>query len=184
MESRLDDLASRLLENVQQVLFNKEQAVDGLARHRAFVLMAARLAELGHRVERLTGAAESATRAMLRHAVAGLTALDQRLRQESPVAQFLRRKVRLQTLAARLDGPVLACLSRQGVRLGQAGAALNALSPLANLGRGYSICLKPDGSVVSRTGQVLAGDGVALRVSDGSIDCRVERTSRMDTGGN
>jgi exodeoxyribonuclease VII large subunit len=84
--------------------------------------------------------------------------------------------VALQVLADRLDKPALALLSRENVRLGQAGARLDALSPLASLGRGYSICLKTDGSVVSRVGQVGAGDDVRLRVSDGSIGCRVERT--------
>jgi exodeoxyribonuclease VII large subunit len=176
LETRLSDTAGKLLEAVEQVLFEKQQAVDELARHRAFELMAAHLAELGHRVERMAGAAEGAARARLRDAVAALTALDRSLNSLNPVARILRRKVALQALAARLEKPTLALLSRQNVRLGQAGARLDALSPLASLGRGYSICLKPDGSIVSRIGQVEAGEGVRLRVSDGGIDCRVERT--------
>ena len=183
LETGLSDLAAQLLESLQQVLFEKEQLVDGLARHRAFELMAARLAELGHKVERMTAAAEGATRATLRRTVAALTTFDERLNRQSPMAQVLRRKVALQNLAARLEKPVLAFLSRQGVRLGQAGAGLDVLSPLASLDRGYSICLKPDGSVVSRTGQVRNGEDVRLRVSDGEIDCRVERTGKTDTGG-
>jgi exodeoxyribonuclease VII large subunit len=183
LETRLSDLAAQLLESLQQVLFEKEQAVDELARHRAFDLMATRVAELGHKVERMTAGAEGATRTTLRHAVAVLTTLDERLNRQSPVAQVLRRKVALQNLAARLEKPVLALVSGQGARLGQAGAGLDALSPLASLDRGYSICLKPDGSVVSRTSQVETGDDVRLRVSDGSIGCRVERTGGTDTGG-
>lgn len=183
LETSLSDLAAQLLESLQQVLFEKEQLVDGLARHRAFELMAARLAELGHKVERMAAAAEGATRATLRRTVAALTTFDERLNRQSPMAQVLRRKVALQNLAARLEKPVLALLSRQGVRLGQAGAGLDVLSPLASLDRGYSICLKPDGSVVSRTGQVRNGEDVRLRVSDGEIDCRVERTGKTDTGG-
>jgi len=176
LETRLSDTAGKLLEAVEQVLFEKQQAVDELARHRAFELMAAHLAELGHRVERMAGAAEGAARARLRDAVAALTVLDRSLNTLNPVARILRRKVALQALAARLEKPTLALLSRQNVRLGQAGARLDALSPLASLGRGYSICLKPDGSIVSRIAQVGAGDDVRLRVSDGAIDCRVERT--------
>jgi exodeoxyribonuclease VII large subunit len=183
LETRLSDLAAQMLDNLQQVLFEKEQTVDALARHRAFELMAARLAELGHKVERMTSTVERMMRAKLSDAVAALTGLDERLNRQNPVARVLRRKVALQTLAARLEKPVIALLSRQGSRLGQAGAGLDALSPLASLGRGYSICLKPDGSVVSRTGQVLVGEDVRLRVSDGSIDCRVERTGKTDTGG-
>ena len=164
-------------------MFEKQRSVDELAGHRAFVLMAARLAELGHRVERMLGMAEGAVRAKLRETVAASVSLADRLNRQNPVARVLGRKVALQALVSRLQQPVSELLSRQSVRLGRAGAGLNALSPLASLGRGYSICLKPDGSVVSRTGQVRTGEDVRLRVSDGSIDCRVERTGRAETGG-
>ncbi len=176
LETRLNHVAGQLLEATEQVLFEKQQAIEELTRHRAFELMAAHLADLGHRVERMAGAAEGAARARLRDAVAALTVLDRSLNSLNPVARILRQKVALQALAARLEKPTLAFLSRQNVRLGQAGARLDALSPLASLGRGYSICLKPDGSIVSRIAQVGAGDDVRLRVSDGAIDCRVERT--------
>jgi len=183
LEDRLKDLAAQLLEATEQVLFEKQQAIDELARHRAFELMAAQLSALGHKVERMAGAVEGSVRTRLSDAVAVLTALDRRLNRQNPVARVLRQRVALQGLATRLEKPVVALLSRQSIRLGQAGAGLDALSPLASLGRGYSICLKPDGSVVSRTGQVRAGDDVRLRVSDGSFDCRVERTGNADTGG-
>jgi exodeoxyribonuclease VII large subunit len=182
-ETRLSVLAGRLLEALEQALFEKHQAVDGLSRHRAFVLMAARLAELSHRVERVMGSIEGAVRTRMGNAAAALADADYRLGRQDPVARVLHRKVALQMLASRLERPVLAYLSRQSVRLGRAGAGLNALSPLANLSRGYSICRKPDGSIVSRTGQAESGEELKLRVSDGSIDCRVERTSRTDTGG-
>jgi exodeoxyribonuclease VII large subunit len=176
LETRLKDVAGQLLEAAEQVLFEKQQAVEELVRHRVFDLMAARLSDLHHRVERLAGKAEGVARSALTGATASLTGLDLRLSRQSPVARVLRQKVALQALSDRLDKPMLSFLSRQNVRLGQAGAGLDVLSPLASLGRGYSICLKPDGSIVSRIGQVGAGDDVRLRVSDGAIDCRVERT--------
>jgi exodeoxyribonuclease VII large subunit len=176
LETRLKDAAGQLLEAAEQVLFEKQQAVEELVRHRVFDLMAARLSELHHRVERLAGKAEGIARSALSDATASVTGLDLRLNRQSPVARVLRQKVALQALSERLDKPVLSFLSRQNVRLGQVGAGLDALSPLASLGRGYSICLKPDGSIVSRIGQVGVGDGVRLRVADGAIDCRVERT--------
>jgi exodeoxyribonuclease VII large subunit len=183
LETRLKDLAGQLLEAAEQVLFEKQQAVEELVRHRVFELMSAHLAQLGHRVERMASATEGAARARLRDAVVALTALDRSLNSLNPVARILRQKVALQALAARLEKPALALLSRQNARLGQAGARLDTLSPLASLGRGYSICLKPDGSIVSRIRQVEPGDGVRLRVSDGSIDCRVERTGETGAGG-
>jgi len=176
LDARLGDLTAQMLEAAEQVLFEKQQAVDELVRHRVFDLMAARMAELHHRTERLVTAAEVALRSTLRAATAALAALDLRLSRQNPVARVLRRKVALQVLADRLEKPALALLARQNVRLEQSAARLDALSPLASLGRGYSICLKTDGSVVSRAGQVGVGDDVRLRVSDGSIGCRVTRT--------
>jgi len=176
LETRLRDIAGQLLEAAEQVLFEKQQVVEELVRHRVFDLMAARLSELHHRAERLAGRAEAVARSALADATAALSALDLRLNRQSPVARVLRQKVAIQALSDRMDKPVLSFLSRQNVRLGQAGAGLDALSPLASLDRGYSICLKPDGSVVSRVGQVKAGEGVRLKVSDGAIGCRVERT--------
>jgi exodeoxyribonuclease VII large subunit len=175
-QTRLADAAGQLLEAVEQILFERQQAVDELTRHRAFELMAGHLGDLDHRVERLLSAAEGVARTSLSRASSRLADLNLRLNRQNPVARVLRQRLALQGLAGRLDKPALALLSRHGVRLGQAGARLDALSPLASLGRGYSICLKPDGSVVSRIGQVEAGEEICLRVSDGSIDCRVERT--------
>jgi exodeoxyribonuclease VII large subunit len=184
LETRLSDTAGRLLEALEQVLFEKQQAVEELVRHRVFELMASHLAELDHRIERLASTIEGSARTVLRRAVSALAVLELGLNRQSPVARVLRQKVALQALAARLEKPTLALLSRQNVRLGQAGARLDALSPLASLGRGYSICLKPDGSIINRISQVATGDGVRLRVSDGSIDCRVERAGETEAGGN
>ncbi|MBQ9516762.1 MAG: exodeoxyribonuclease VII large subunit [Eubacterium sp.] len=50
--------------------------------------------------------------------------------------------------------------------------ALNALSPLAVLSRGYSVT-KHDGKVVSSVGDVSAGDKVSITLSDGSINAQV-----------
>ena len=53
-------------------------------------------------------------------------------------------------------------------------ASLDALSPLAVLGRGYSVAQLSDGRVVIKRGQLPAGTAFALRVSDGTIEARSE----------
>lgn len=52
-------------------------------------------------------------------------------------------------------------------------AKLDALSPLKVLSRGYSVAMLPGGEVIKSTEQVTAGDRLSLRLSDGSISCRV-----------
>lgn len=55
--------------------------------------------------------------------------------------------------------------------------ALDGLSPLATLGRGYAIVqTEPDGVVVRDASTVAPGKRVRARVAAGSLVCRVERT--------
>ena len=56
---------------------------------------------------------------------------------------------------------------------------LNSLSPLAILNRGYSIATKiPTGEVIKEIRAVNAGDRVGVRVTDGEMECRVEKASQ------
>lgn len=52
---------------------------------------------------------------------------------------------------------------------------LNALSPLSILDRGYSICTKDDKAVKSSS-DVKVDDQVKVRLAEGHLDCRVEKT--------
>lgn len=59
-------------------------------------------------------------------------------------------------------------------RLERAAAALDALSPLAVLARGYSVARTADGAVVRRRAQLPPGTPFTLRVSDGDLPARSE----------
>ncbi len=52
---------------------------------------------------------------------------------------------------------------------------LNALSPLAVLDRGYSICLH-EGKAVLESSKISPGDSVQIRLSKGQLDCVVKET--------
>lgn len=57
-------------------------------------------------------------------------------------------------------------------------AELNALSPLAILQRGYSICYRhPSKEVVKNAAEVSVGDKVGVRLANGELICEVEQTS-------
>ena len=62
--------------------------------------------------------------------------------------------------------------------IGRLAAALDALSPFKVLGRGYAISYTEDGAVLTSVRQAKAGDLVDLRVSDGTLHCRVEGKER------
>jgi exodeoxyribonuclease VII large subunit len=67
-------------------------------------------------------------------------------------------------------------------RLGQLTARLEALSPLAALGRGYAVPLGDDGKLLRSTSDFEIGSSVDLRVVDGSVQCRVEEVKGSSDG--
>ena len=60
-------------------------------------------------------------------------------------------------------------------QLRQLGGRLDALSPLAVLGRGYAVCWnEAHTSIIRSRTAVQPGDAVHVTLADGDIDCRVE----------
>jgi exodeoxyribonuclease VII large subunit len=59
--------------------------------------------------------------------------------------------------------------------LGQLAARLDALSPLAVLGRGYAVCWNASRTAIIRSSSAVAqGDRVRVTLADGELGCRVE----------
>lgn len=72
----------------------------------------------------------------------------------------------------RLAAVVQAQLVRAGAQLTAQAARLDALSPLAVLGRGYAIAQDAEGHVLRRRAQFTPGLGFRLRISDGEVRAR------------
>lgn len=76
---------------------------------------------------------------------------------------------RLGRAADRMESRVAAVLAQRHRRLERLGAALDALSPLAVLGRGYSVARTGDGRIARRRADLPPGTPFTLRVSDGDV---------------
>ncbi len=87
---------------------------------------------------------------------------------------------RLERAQSRLDALMTRRLTTSRHRLAGAAGRLDSLSPLAVLGRGYSLTRTPDGAIVRRAAEVAAGDAVSVLLHEGSLLCRVERTRERD----
>ena len=62
-----------------------------------------------------------------------------------------------------------------GLAVGGLAARLDALSPLAVLGRGYALCWNASRTAIIRTASTVApGDRVRVTLADGELGCRVE----------
>ncbi|MEE0969991.1 MAG: exodeoxyribonuclease VII large subunit, partial [Clostridia bacterium] len=99
-------------------------------------------------------------------------------------SQFLKSPLnfvdakRLETIQMqdRLDSAVSMILERKNASLKEKAVALNALSPLAVLTRGYSVSYSEDGKPVKSVRCVREGDNIINEISDGVIYSTVTST--------
>ena len=82
-------------------------------------------------------------------------------------------KQRVADISQRASKAVAANLDRFDAQLSLAAAQVNSLSPLAVLGRGYSIVFNGEGGVVHNANAVHVGDDVRIRLGQGSLSCKV-----------
>lgn len=95
------------------------------------------------------------------------------------LAPALTRRVALpQRLLTRLEGRLAPAIQRRAANaradLGRLAAMLDALSPLAVLGRGYAIPRDLEGRVLRRQAEFTPGTPFTLTVTDGTVPVRVE----------
>lgn len=148
---RVDALSARLI-SPQQRLAHAHQRLQGLARR-------LRLAQS----HALAGARAAATAARLR------------LAQQTPRPRLRELRLRASRQHERLLAQARAAITDRQQRLGTTARALDAISPLATLDRGYAIVQRrDDGSAVRDARTIEIGTSVRARLAHGWLDCRVE----------
>ena len=181
-----------------QVMPERRELEETLARYRGRLEHA-----LVSRVERMRGRLVSADkvladpRRLVTERQLRLETLARRAR-EAMRSQPLARRHRLERLRTRLGARapsteakvravetlgrrILHAFERRlaGVRhdVAASAARLDALSPLAVLGRGFTLARKPDGRVVRDAAEIAPGDRLALRFARGEAEVEVLETS-------
>lgn len=139
-------------------------------------------AGLRHALTALTGdrrARLDAYAARARQALAGLTP-ERRSRLERAAGRLRARlprtdvrKKSLQEFGGRLDTSMVTLLERARAELGARATQVNALSPLAVLGRGFAVPRTVDGTIVRDATTLAAGDELRLQFARGSARAEV-----------
>ena len=102
-----------------------------------------------------------------------------KLLQQSPAVHVEQQISRNIGLRQRLKGSGLAAVQLLGVRLKVAARALDSVSPLATLDRGYAIVSeRASGTLITDAKTVNAGDEIKARVSSGYLEATVTRTEK------
>ena len=138
-------------------------------------------ADLGRRVRGLSDRLDNALDGRLareRDRIAGLAA---RRVLTAPEGAVQRRRELLKPTAQRLERAMRHGLDVRGRELRRLCAQMQALSPLAVLGRGYALVRTPDGRLIPRAAGLAPGAAVAVQFADGTAHARVERVEIQNT---
>ena len=90
-----------------------------------------------------------------------------------PASYFKDKRLLLDYQGGRLVRAMERLTGGRRERLSALAAALDAMSPLKVLGRGYAIARKSDGRVIASVRDTAPGEEFRLRVSDGQLACQV-----------
>jgi exodeoxyribonuclease VII large subunit len=104
------------------------------------------------------------------------------LRAHAPAARLAARRARLDTLARALEREGAQAVALRRERLAALAAHLDALSPLAVLGRGYAIARAADGRVLRSAREVAPGDALTLRLHEGEVEATATRIREPRSG--
>lgn len=141
---------------------------------------AQRLLRQAQRVDELELRLQRAQHSLLRHAQQRVLALRAQLRQHTPEHTLRTRVHYCALLEQRLHRIQRDTLNGYQQRLIQAARALETVSPLATLGRGYALVRQvPTGTVVQSYAQVQPGQCVEARLGSGRLICTVTETHEI-----
>lgn len=104
--------------------------------------------------------------------------LAQRLMAHRPSRRIDEHGQRVDQLGERLQASLHRQLENRGQRLESAARTLNAVSPLATLGRGYAIVSSDDQTVVRDPASLSPGDRIQAKLAKGTVSATV---SSVDT---
>ncbi len=176
----LRDLHHRLIRALVRRLEGHRERLRWIAERRVLTDPARPLRDAHRRLDELGFRLRGAFVARHRHAVHGLALATQRLHSSSPAVRISSGRGLLGRLQGRLGAAARRSLDRSQHHFRVAAGKLDGLSPLAVLGRGYSVTRKPSGEIVRRAGQVARGDAVSVLLHQGTLECAVVEAKERD----
>lgn len=172
---RLEGLQRRLRLCLEQRLQRERLRLESLSRRLRHPRE--RLLQQSQRVDDLEQRLARAIDRRLCSAHERLARLETRLAAQHPERQLKMLRQRLDHLAAALPRAMDATLKDRRQRLQALAQTLNAVSPLATLGRGYAILLDEHGRAIRAAAQTVPGQRLHARLAGGELDLRVEAVS-------
>lgn len=166
-------LESRLLLTMRRLLSQLQQNLQWLGKRLQDPQR--RLQQQAQRMDELEQRLVKAQQRYVLHKFTHLRALSAQLREHSPRAKVLQWKILSDNLSKRFRMAVAHQQNDRRQRLGAAVRALETVSPLATLSRGYAIVKKlPENTIVRSTSQVKKGTQLETQLHHGKLICSVD----------
>jgi exodeoxyribonuclease VII large subunit len=174
--SALEQLAGNLRRSMRYRITSERSRVQHLTLSRGFEEVRARL-------QGATNAADGAEHRLQNAIAQAMQRTQRRLDLAAPalaLAQLRARaglaRTRFEALAKARDAALASRIENSRKQFSLAAAALDAMSPLKVLERGYAIAQDARGTILREAGAVSIGEALRLRLWKGTLDCRVEGT--------
>lgn len=172
---RLDELRHRLETSLPQQLALQQQQITHLS-HRLqpqnpkyhVAICQQRLHELYHRMT------TTAPQILRRHKHQ-LQQLNHYLHQQTPKYNLSQQKQKVKESKQKLYNHIQQYHHQQQYRFKQCLQALNHLSPLSVLSRGYAIAQHSNGEIIRSTEDVQPQEHIRIRLNEGILSCTVNR---------
>lgn len=169
---QVEQLQRRLQQRLNERLSRAHLQLDGLRRRLRHP--GERLAQQAQRLDELEMRLRRAWQQRMDLRRQQLASLHGRLQQQHPERLLRLLEERLEQMRQRLPRAMQLRLAQHRQQLESAAQSLHLISPLATLGRGYSILLDSQGHAVRRPQDTQPGQRLLARLAEGSLNLRVE----------
>lgn len=181
-EQRVASLVRRLDQVTAHRMRDRRGRVERLAGHQGFLAVRHRIAVGAQRADEATFRARALVDRRLTLERTRFETIARHLDSLRPDRLVGDARARLLHLGTILNAAQARRLAQARERLSHQSARLETLSPLAVLGRGYSLTWDAAGKLLRDATPVLPGDRVRVTLHRGELDCRVERIRGADEG--
>jgi len=175
LDEQIANLRQRLGRAARYRVLIAQKMLSELTQHQVFARMADAIARRQQRSDDLTHRLAAAYERSLKQARQRLDVASTRLRHFDLRRIFsgLRREAdaRQQALAAAMRH----LIAQQRAKLDQSAAALEQLSPLKVLDRGYALVFDANGTLLKDPAQVADGDAITARLARGTLPAIVKK---------
>ncbi len=176
----LGELYARLGQAMRAHVARERERALFLARRRVLTEPGRALREWHRRVDDLALRLRAGARAHHRHTTHRVALATNTLSSLHPLARISQGVAVLAQLRGRLVAAGSHSVKASRHRFETSVGRLETLSPLAVLGRGYSLTRLPSGAVVRRAVDASPGDAIEILLHEGTLGARVEHVKERD----